>query len=342
MGSPDILQIDGLGGSRPITSKIAIIAPSSRSDADVDYTFAQVDIATGAVGYHGNCGNISAGVGPFAIDEGIVEAGEGHTTIRIWNTNTERLLIARVPTIGGVAATIGDYVVPGVPGSGAEIEMNWAATVGSLGGSLLPTGSASEVLTLTDGRGVEVSIVDAGNPCVWVAGTVVGLRGAETQDQLNGNSALLATTEEIRGRAAVALGLATDWREASKRSPGLPMLGYVYPPTSYRTINGASIEATTMDVRLHLMFMGLLHESVAGSGSVCLAAASATPGTVVERLVGHLEGERLRIGHPSGVTPCRVKARRLKEGAGTAFDDLGFSRTARRLMDGLAYVPMGD
>ena len=142
MGAPDVLQIDGLGGSRPITSKVAIVASSARDDADVDYTFAQVDIASGVVGYHGNCGNISSGVGPFAIAEGLVPAVEGVTRVRIWNTNTRKLRVAEVPVAGGLALVEGGYEVPGVPGTGAEIRMNRAATVGAATGRLLPTGRA--------------------------------------------------------------------------------------------------------------------------------------------------------------------------------------------------------
>ena len=334
------MQIDGLGGSRPITSKVAIVGPSQRPEADVDYTFAQVDIASGTVGYHGNCGNISAGVGPFAIDETLVPAVDGHTVVRIWNTNTNKLIVARVPVKDGYAVTAGDFVVHGVPGCGAEIEMNWAGTVGALTGRLLPTGRAIDVFHLEDGRPIEVSIVDAGNPCVWVRASDVGLTGAETQHDVNGNLALLGVTKEIRGRAAVALGLADTWREAATASPGLPMLGYVSPPVSYRTINDQPIDAVSMDVRVHLLFMGVLHESIAGSGSVCLAAASKTPGTVVERLVHDESAATLRIGHPSGVTPSRVVARRGSLAPGVVFDDLGFSRTARRLMDGIAYLPL--
>ncbi len=341
LGSPDLLQVDGLGGSRPITSKIAIVGPSSRPDADVDYTFAQVGISSGVVGYHGNCGNISAGVGPFAIDEGLVRGIEGHTAVKIWNTNTGRIIIARVPVRDGYAQSTGTFILPGVPGSGAEIEMNWAGTVGSLTGKLLPTGKTTDFVYLDDGRRVEMSIVDAGNPCVWVRAAEVGLSGAETRQEINANVALLAVSEEIRGKAALALGLASHWRDAVTASPGLPMLGYVSPPVGYRTINDQPVEASDMDLKVHLLFMGVMHESIAGSGSVSLAAASRTPGTVVERLIRHPITRGVRIGHPSGITPCRVVARNVSQAPFVAFDDLGFSRTARRLMEGLAYVPLG-
>ncbi len=339
MGSPDVLQIDGLGGSRPITSKIAIIAPSDRDDADVNYTFAQVDPASGGIGYEGNCGNISSGVGPFAVDEKLIEIQEGSTRVRIFNTNTSKVLIADVPVIGGAAATEGDYVVPGVPGSGAEIAMNWKATVGAATGRLLPTGTPADTIGLEDGRRITASLVDAANPCVWVRGTDFGVNGAESAEQINTDEALRVAVSEARRKAAVLFGFAEDWTRADQQSPGLPMLGLVSPPVDYRTINGVRVSRGEMDVRLHLIFIGALHESVAGTGSICFAAASRTPGSVVYELAMNTDRDVLRIGHPSGVTPTRAKAHPSTEPPYVAFEDLGFSRTARRIMEGRAFYP---
>ena len=339
MGSPDVLQVDGLGGSRPITSKVAIVSVSERKDADVDYTFAQVDIASAGVGYAGNCGNISSGVGPFAVDEGLVEVREGVTRVRIYNTNTDKLLIADVPVRGGVAAVEGAYVVPGVPGSGAESAMNWVATIGSVTGELLPTGSATDTITLEDGRRIQASLVDAGNPCVWIKGADLGLSGTETQDQINKDAGLRAAVREVRAKAAALFGFTGDWTTADATSPGLPMLGMVSRPVDYETINGVKIGRDEMDLRLHLIFMGVLHESVAGTGSICLAAASRIPGSTVHETADRRQDQVLRIGHPSGVTPAIVEAAPSAEAPFVTFQNLGFSRTARRLMDGRAYYP---
>ncbi len=339
MGSPDVLQVDGLGGSRPITSKVAIVSVSEREDADVDYTFAQVDITSSGVGYTGNCGNISSGVGPFAVDEGLVEAREGVTRVRIYNTNTDKLLIADVPVRGGVAAVEGSYVVPGVPGSGAEIAMNWVATIGSVTGKLLPTGSPADTIVMEDGRSLQASLVDAGNPCVWVQGADFGLSGSETQAEINKDAALRAAVGEVRAKATVLFGFADDWRRADATSPGLPMLGLVSPPVDYETLNGVRVGREEMDLRLHLIFMGLLHESVAGTGSICLAAASRIPGSTVHATADRREPSILRIGHPSGVTPAIVESEPLGDAPHVTFTNLGFSRTARRLMDGRAYYP---
>jgi 2-methylaconitate cis-trans-isomerase PrpF len=343
MGSPDVLQIDGLGGSRPITSKAAIIAPSGREDADVDYTFAQVEIDRAGVGYAGNCGNISAGVGPFAVDEGLVEAVEPVTRVRIFNTNTRALIVAEVPVRDGRARVTGDLIIPGVPGTGAEIVLNWAATIGAKTGHLLPTGRALDQITLETGATVRTTLCDAGNACVWVLATELGCSGSELADEINEDAGLIGTVREIRGKAAVRMGLATDWAQVDEESPGLPMVGLVAPPAAYRTLSGGSggsgdeVEEKEMDLRVRLLFMNRLHESIAGSASICLAAAAQLPGSVVEAVTAGRRPGELLIGHPSGITPAKVEAH--SDPGGVTFDVLGFSRTARRLMEGTAYYP---
>ena len=299
-----------------------------------------MDIAGSGVGYEGNCGNISAGVGPFAIDEGLVPAQEGVTRVRIYNTNTAKVLVASVPVQDGRAMVAGDYEVPGVPGTGAEIGMNWAATVGAKTGRLLPTGRAMDMITLADGRQIAASLVDAANPCVWVRGADFGLNGAESARQVNADKTLLEAVRDARAAASVLFGFAEDRAVADARSPGLPMLGLVSPPTDYRTINGADVRADDMDVRVHLIFLGSLHESIAGTGSICLAAASRIQGSTVFGLTRQTGQDVIRIGHPSGVTPAQVRARAVSERPFVHFEELGFSRTARRLMEGKAFFPV--
>lgn len=337
MGSPDVLQIDGLGGSRPITSKVAIVAPSTRDDADVDYTFAQVDIDSAAVAYAGNCGNISSGVGPFAVDEGLVEPVEPITRVRIFNTNTRALLIAEVPVRAGRARVTGELAIPGVPGTGAEIVMNWIATIGAKTGRLLPSGRPVDQITLRTGEGLDATFCDAGNPCVWVPAAQLGRTDSEPTEGINDDAALLDTVREIRGKAAMTMGLATDWTRVDEQSPGLPMVGLVAPPVGYRTLSGGAVAEMDMDLRVRLLFMNRLHESIAGTASICLAAASRIPGSVVAAVAARRRPGELLIGHPSGVTPAKVEANITPDGV--TFDILGFSRTARRLMDGTAYYP---
>ncbi|WP_312871511.1 2-methylaconitate cis-trans isomerase PrpF family protein [Amycolatopsis acididurans] len=339
MGTPDVLQIDGLGGSRPITSKVAIVAPSARADADVDYTFAQVEVDRDGVGYTGNCGNISSGVGPFAIDEGLVPAVEGTTRVRIHNTNTGKLLVADVPVADGKAIVDGDFVLPGVPGSGAEIVLDWSDTIGARTGKLLPTGNSVDTITLEDGRSAEVTVCDAGNPTVWVRAAELSRTGSELSEEINGDTELIATVREIRGKAAVLAGLCTDWREVDQDSPGVPLAGLVAPPEGYHTLNGAQVAETDMDLRVRLLFLNRLHESIAGTGSIGLAAASRVPGSVVASIARNRQEDTLLIGHPSGVTPARVRAVPASEPPFVQFELLGFSRTARRLMDATAYYP---
>ncbi|WP_031467170.1 2-methylaconitate cis-trans isomerase PrpF family protein [Sciscionella sediminilitoris] len=333
MGTPDVLQIDGLGGSRPITSKVAIIAPSTRDDADVDYTFAQVSIGDDEIGYNGNCGNISSGVGPFAIDEGIVPAVDGITVVRIHNTNTGKKLVAHVPVEDGKSKVDGDFALPGVPGTGAEIVMDWSGTVGAKTGKLLPTGNPVDDIELSDGTRVAVTICDAGNPAVWANAEDFGLTGSELSAEINENTALIDRVRELRGRAAVLAGLCADWRAVDRQSPGIPLAGLVAAPADYETLNGADIAARDMDLRIRLLFMNRLHESIAGTASICLAAASRVPDSVPGKISANRADGLLLAGHPSGITPVRV------EGSPDHFGLLGFSRTARRLMDATAYYP---
>lgn len=339
MGSPDPLQIDGLGGSRPITSKLAIISSSERADADVDYTFGQVEIERATVVYSGNCGNISAGVGPFAIDEGLVEATEGTTPVRIHNTNTGVVMTAHVPVHAGKARVVGDLAIPGVPGTGAEIVMDWARTVGAKTGTLLPTGNAADEIVLESGSVVRATICDVGNPCVWIPAADVGLEGSELADRINEDTALLDTVREVRGKAAERIGLCTDWRRVDDQSPGLPMVGLVSEPADYRTLSGAVAEDGGMDLRVRLIFMNRLHESIAGTASVCLAAASRVDGSVVNSVATQRRRDTILIGHPSGITPARVTVHPIPQPPHVSFELLGFSRTARRLMDSTAYYP---
>jgi 2-methylaconitate cis-trans-isomerase PrpF len=304
----------------------------------VDYTFAQVSIDTPQVIYTGNCGNISAGVGPFAIDGGLIPATEGVTRVRIYNTNTDRLLIADVPVAGGKARVTGDFAVPGVPGTGAEILLDYSATVGAKTGKLLPTGHANDSIELEDGRSITLTACDAANPCAWLRASDVGLSGSELADRINHDPTLAALMLEIRGKAAVLFGFCQNWRNVDTESPGIPMVGVVAAPADYRTLHGGSAEAADMDLRVRLMFMNRLHESIAGTGSMCLAAASRIPGSVVASIIGAPRNDTLRIGHPSGIMTVKVRAG--ADPAKDGFSVLGLSRTARRIADCVAYHPL--
>lgn len=338
MGTPDVMQIDGMGGSRAVTSKVAIIQRSVREDADVDYTFAQVDIDRDLVGYDGNCGNISSAVAPFAIDEGLVDAVEPVTTVRIYNTNTDKLLVSRVQVLGGKARVLGDCSIAGVPGTGAEILMDYTGTVGAKTGKLLPTGNVVDTVTLEDGRRIEVSICDTANPCVFIAAVSLGLSGSELPQTIAAATGLIETIGEIQSKAGQRIGLYQDWRDV--HLPGLPLAVLVAPPADFTDMNGTTQHAADMDLRARVVFIGQCHESMAGTGSMCTAAASRVPGSLVNQAVGARAATgTLRIGHPLGVMEVKVVAQTTADPAKTTFSALGLTRTARRLMAGMVYVP---
>lgn len=333
-GSPDVRQIDGLGGADPLTSKLAIIGPPSRPDADVDYTFGQVSFKAPLVDYSGNCGNISSGVGPFAIDEGLVKAVEPVTTVRIHNTNTGKILIAEVPVKDGYAQVEGDCAIDGVPGTGAKIMLDFADTKGSATGKLLPTGKPREMLKTSAGE-FEVSMVDCANAMVFVKASSLGMKGTEGPKEIDGDKALLDKLEAIRGASAVAMGLAKSEEEALAKSPAFPMIAVVSEPADYLSYStGRAVKAEEMSFVSRLMFMQVLHKTYAGTGTCCTGVAACIPGTVVAEVKADRPawGSVINIGHPCGIidVEAEVENGEVKRAA--------FSRTARRLMEGYARV----
>lgn len=337
MGSPDPRQTDGLGGGTSVTSKVAIIGPSARPDADVDYTFAQVGVDRAVVDWGGNCGNISAAVGPYAVDAGLVPAGAGTTIVRIHNTNTGKVIIATVPTEDGRALAEGDHRIPGVPSSGARILLEFVDPGGSATGSLLPTGEPIETTRLRDGRVVTISIVDAANPVVFVRAGDLGLSGTELPVEIVGRLDTMAALEELRSYGAERIGLVVDPADATRITPGLPKVAFVGPPTATLTTEGAVVAADQMDLAARLMSMQAPHRSFAVTGAIATAVAAALPGTVVREAIGGLVPQNglteVRIGHPAGVMTV---AARIEGGHPmSALVD----RTARHIMDGVLWVP---
>jgi len=337
-GSPDIRQIDGLGGADPLTSKLAIISRSARLDADVDYTFGQVSLTAPYVDYSGNCGNISAGVGPFAIDEGLVTASESMTTVRIHNTNTGKMIIAEVPTLNGKAVVDGDCAIDGVPGFGAKIMLDYSDTAGAITGKMLPTGNVTDVLEIEEWGKITVSIVDVANPVVFIRAKDVNLVGTEGPQVVNGNLQLLKLLEKIRATVAVKIGMATDLEDALKRSPAFPMLAFVSAPADYKSYTtGEIIPTGDIDIVSRLMFMQTMHKTYAGTGTICTGAAIKIPGTIAHEAVVDADAKTLfRIGHPSGMIDVDVDI--IKKGNQIELSRAAMSRTARRIMDGFVYI----
>jgi len=336
-GSPDPRQINGLGGADPLTSKVAIIAPSRREDADVDYTFGYVGIEKAVVDYDGNCGNISQGVGPFAVDEGLVPVTEPITTVRIFNTNTKKIIEASVPVRDGKAITEGDFVVNGVPGSGAKILLNFVNSGGSKTGKLLPTGKVVDTMELADGRSVRVSLVDAANPAVFVQAADIGFTGRELPKDTTTNPQILALMEEIRVKAAVRMRLVSD---PEKASPAVPKVAFVAPPQDYETSTGKRIAAAECDLLARTKALAVMHKAYAVTGGICVGAAALIEGTVVNEIVGPRAKTTgvVRVGHPSGVSDFVITVSKKPSGEFELIQS-GVAGTSRRIMDGYVYVP---
>jgi 2-methylaconitate cis-trans-isomerase PrpF len=328
MGSPDPRQIDGLGGADPLTSKICIIGPGAEHDADVDYTFGQVGIEEPFVSFATNCGNLSAAVGVYAIEEGYVAAREPTTTVRIYNTNTRQILLAHVPVHAGQPAVAADYAVPGVPGTGAEIRLDFSQTTGSTTGKLLPTGNRRDVLFVPQlGHSVEVSIVDVAKPTLFFRAEAVGITGTEGPDQFTQD--ILDRFWAIREVAAEAIGLGKGSR--------MPTPVAVAPPASYiNYMTRQAIPAETMSfaARRVLGPPPRVHKAFAATGAVCTAVAAQMRGTVLNDVYVDRGGGIVRIGHPTGVFPVYARL-----GPDDRVQEVSYSRTARRLMEGQAYVP---
>jgi methylitaconate Delta-isomerase len=341
LGSPDIRQIDGLGGASSQTSKAAIIGPPSRPDADVDYTFAQVSIGHPTVDWGGNCGNLSSAVGLFAIDQGLVEAVDPVTTVRIHNTNTGKIIIAEVAVSGGRSAQTGKQRIPGVPGQGPRVLLDFREPSGSYAGRLLPTGNPLDGMRLSDGRAVEVSLVDAGNPVIFVRARDLGMTGAELPPEIEARTDVTSALEEIRSIGAAWLGIVDDPALATVRTPGLPKVGFVAGPTTYMSTTGSEVRADEVDLLGRLMSMQTAHRSYMVTGAICTAAAAVTPGTVVAELVRaadqRLRPDALRIGNPYGVLVARVDAEAAVPEP--AIRGVAVERTARHIMEGVVMVP---
>jgi hypothetical protein len=339
MGSPDPngRQLNGMGGGISSLSKICILAPSDRADADIDYTFAQIQIREPAVDYRGNCGNMSSAVGPFAVDEGLVRPNGDTAVVRIFNTNTGKIIRSTFPLVDGRAAMDGDLAIPGVAGTGAPIRLDFLSPGGSATGRLLPTGNVRDWLELPGVGSIEVSIVDAAKPCVIVRARDIGLNGTELPDWLDTNTAVLARLESIRRAASVAMGLTRTEQEAGQ-SRSAPGIGFIAPPTEAPTLSGETIRAEEVDLTARFISNGQPHRALPVTSALCTAVAARISGTLVAEALRTDPGGSIRIGMPSGTLTVGADVARDASGAWTAHSG-AFYRTARRLFDGRIYVP---
>ncbi|SAK89268.1 AcnD-accessory protein PrpF [Caballeronia pedi] len=342
IGSPDPYgqQIDGMGGATSSTSKVVIVGRSSRSDCDVDYRFGQVAIDKPVVDWSGNCGNLTSAVGPFAIAQGLVDAPrDGIATVRIWQANISAKIIAHVPMRDGAVVEEGDFELDGVTFPAAEIKIEFLDPSGDgdeEGGSMFPTGNALDVLDVPGVGPVEMTMINAGNPAIFIDAAALGLKGNELQRDVNGNVELLRKAEAIRSHAAVRMGLAKSAEEATELRPHTPKLAFVAKPLGYVSSSGKEIDPTTLDINARIFSMGKLHHAMTGTGAVAIAVAATIPGTAVNRLAPESKGS-VRFGHPSGSLAVGAEAEQ-RDGTWAVTKAI-MSRSARRLMEGFVLVP---
>lgn len=339
LGSPDAdgRQIDGLGGGISSLSKVVIVGPARGTDHDVTFTFGQVDVRTPLIDWSGTCGNMSAAVSPFAIDEGMVPAVEPVTRVRVLATNTGKRYVAHVPVCGGRAAVEGDYRLDGVPAPGACIRLEYLDPGGSLGGAVLPTGTPREACALADGREFTVSVVDAAIPAVFVRAGDAGWDVRRLAPELDADGTLQKTLEEIRCRAAVRLGLASNPHDAHERTQHTPKVVLVAPPAGYTASSGRPVEADDIDVVVRAVSMRTTHRTVPGTVAMCLAVAAQIEDTVVHDVARPRDPRSTRLGHPAGVMSiCATVSHRNGEWIA---ERVTAQRTARRIMEGAVLVP---
>ena len=300
--------------------------------------FGQVSFVEPKIDYKSNCGNISAGVAPFAINNGIVKAVEPYTTVRIHQVNTDTIINAKVEVRDGKAAVDGDFHIDGVPTLGSTIELDFSDSVGGITGKLLPTDNVVDTIVTDDGKSYEVSVVDAGIPTVFIEAKSLDMSGIETPQQIEGNAALMTKIEEIRGRCAVKMGFTDDYKNAVKDCPYAPFFAIVSPSQSYHTFDGKDVKGEGIDIVSRLVFMQKMHKTHPVTGTVCMSTAARIPGSIVNRNLserGKAE-RRIWIGHPAGVIPA-VSVLDNVDGE-YKLRTAAILRTARVIMDGTVYV----
>ena len=340
MGSPDPngRQLNGMGGGISSLSKVCVLAPSAREDADIDYTFAQVQIREAKVDYRSLCGNMSSAVGPFAVDEGLLHPNGDQAVVRIFNTNTKKIIHSTFELKDGRALTEGTLAIPGVAGTGAPVRLDFLTPGGATTGKLLPTGNVVDDLAVPELGTIPVSMIDAANACVFVRAADLGLTGRELPEALDQNHAVLATLQRIRRAASVAMGIARDEDEA-RTINGVPIIGFVAAPMDAPTLSREAIAADQVDLTVRFLSNGQPHRALPLTASLCTSIAARIEGTVVHAAMRRGDGASVRLGMPSGILRVDADVRRDADGAWVAHSG-AFYRTARRLFDGRVYAPI--
>ncbi|MCC5854139.1 MAG: 2-methylaconitate cis-trans isomerase PrpF [Idiomarina sp.] len=344
IGSPDPYgkHTDGMGGATSSTSKTVIVSKSSRPDHDVDYLFGQVAIDKPFVDWSGNCGNLSSAVGSFAIASGYVDnvPENGMATVRIWQANIEKTIIAHVPMTHGEVQETGDFELDGVTFPAAEVQLEFmdpAADDGEGGGAMFPTGNLVDTLDVPGIGRFPATLINAGIPTIFVNAADIGYQGTELQGDINEDPAALARFETIRAFGAVKMGLIKDVSEAASRQH-TPKIAFVAPPADYVSSSGKAIAATDIDVLVRALSMGKLHHAMMGTAAVAIGTAAAIPGTLVNAAAGGGDRTAVNFGHPSGTLRVGAEAHEA-QGQWTVTKAI-MSRSARVLMEGWVRVPI--
>lgn len=347
IGSPDpyAVHIDGMGGATSSTSKCVIISPSTQPGHDVDYLYGQIAIDADFVDWSGNCGNLSTAAGAFAIHAGYVAPAEdGICTVRVWQANIGKTIIAHVPVKNGAVVETGDFELDGVPFPAAEIVLEFLdpADDGEDGGAMFPTGNLVDTLDVPEdifaGGKLKATLINSGIPTIFVEAADFGLKGTELREAINGDAALLQRFERLRAIGAMRMGLIASPEEAATRQH-TPKIAFVAPPTSYVASSGKTVDAGDIDLVARAFSMGKLHHAMMGTASVAIATAAAIPGTLVNLAAGGGERSAVRFGHPSGTSRVGAEAKFI-DGQWTVTRAV-MSRSARILMEGAVRVP-GD
>ncbi|MFN6264139.1 2-methylaconitate cis-trans isomerase PrpF [Rheinheimera sp.] len=345
IGSPDPYgkQIDGMGGATSSTSKTVILSPASKPGHDVDYLFGQVAIDKAFVDWSGNCGNLSAAVGSFAIQSGLIDAGtlpqNGLATVRIWQVNIQKTIIAHVPMLNGQVQEDGDFELDGVTFPAAEVELEFldpAADEGEGGGAMFPTGNLVDTLDVPGIGSFRATFINAGIPTIFLDAAELGYQGTELQDAINNDVQALSRFETIRAYGAQQMGLISDISEAAARQH-TPKIAFVSGPATYLSSSGKTVAADAIDLSVRALSMGKLHHAMMGTCAVAIGTAAAIPGTLVNLAAGGGERTAVRFGHPSGTLRVGAAAS-LVDGQWQVTKAI-MSRSARIIMEGKVRVP---
>ncbi|TOH45369.1 2-methylaconitate cis-trans isomerase PrpF [Vibrio parahaemolyticus] len=341
IGSPDPYgkQIDGMGGATSSTSKTVIVSRSSRDDHDVDYLFGQVSIDKPFVDWTGNCGNLSAAVGPFAIHAGLIPQERipenGIVTVRVWQVNISKTILVHVPIVNGFVQETGEFELDGVTFPAAEIQVDFVDPADGEG-SMFPTGNLVDDLVVPNVGTFNATFINAGIPTIFIDAESIGYQGTELQDQINNDDAALAMFESIRAHGALKMGLISELEEAQTRQH-TPKVAFVSKPKSYQSSSGKAVNESEIDVLVRALSMGKLHHAMMGTAAVAIASAACVPGTLVNLAAGGGEKESVTFGHPSGTLKVGAKAKQTEQG--WVVQKAIMSRSARILMEGFVRVP---